>query len=482
MDTRSFQDQVADMWRTRPVRLPKEGHIAGVCSGIGVRYGIDPVLIRVVFVASALFGGGGLVLYLAAWLLFPRHGDQVSSLESLVGRGASSDSTTKVVVILVALAIAAGAIGPVGAGSGGSGFIGTLLMLGGWWLLYQRRPEPPLLPATDGSSFSNQPAFPQPPVTNPYHSPWSAHTGAWNMHAGPAATETPAGETTRSETSGTETATPSQTTNATEVVNTTGATDTTDTTERKTSPMPDLRKDTDAPLPGADALSPRRPSPPAWDPLGVAPFAWDLPEPTPTHQPAVVTNRRSRLTTTVLGLAVIAAAVTGALGAAADLAWVTPARVGAVALAVIGLGLLICAFLHRGHGLLVVTGPLLGFVVLASIAGPVDTSNWGSRTWAPANGDQLQAEYSSQFGAMTLDLRRLELTEDRTVQVDGRFGSVEVLLPENLDVRADCTIGPGEIKGCPGPGIDGGADGVDDGPVLNLKANMEFGSLEVRRG
>ncbi len=68
------------------------------------------------------------------------------------------------------------------------------------------------------------------------------------------------------------------------------------------------------------------------------------------------------------------------------------------------------------------------------------------------------------------------------MQVDGRFGNVEVLLPENLDVRADCTVGPGEIKGCPAPGIDGGADGVDDGPVLDLNANMEFGSLEVRRG
>ncbi|MDJ0400858.1 PspC domain-containing protein [Rhodococcus rhodochrous] len=491
MDTRSFQDQVADMWRTRPVRLPKEGHIAGVCSGIGVRYGVDPVLIRVVFVASALFGGGGLVLYLAAWLLFPRHGDQVSSLESLVGRGPSSDSTTKVVVILVALAIAAGAIGPVGAGSGGSGFIGTLLLLGGWWLLYQRRPEPPVLPAPEGTSFSTQGAFPQPPVTNSYCSPWGAHTGAWNMHAGPAATATPSAEATP----------PAQATDATEAMDITdasvtgtpaqgtdapapgtGTTASTDTTERKTSPMPDLRKDTDVPLPGVDELTPHRSAPPAWDPLGVAPFAWDLPEPAPKHEPAVVTNRRSRLTTTVLGLAVIAAAVTGALGAAADLAWVTPARVGAVALAVIGLGLLIGAFLHRGHGLLVVTGPLLGFVVLASIAGPVDTSNWGNRTWAPTSADQLEPEYSFQFGAMTLDLRGLELTEDRTVQVDGRFGSVEVLLPENLDVRADCTVGPGEIRGCPAPGIDGGADGVDDGPVLNLNANMEFGSLEVRRG
>ncbi|OWY82014.1 PspC domain-containing protein [Rhodococcus rhodochrous] len=480
---------MADMWRTRPVRLPKEGHIAGVCSGIGARYGVDPVLIRVVFVASALFGGGGLVLYLAAWLMFPRHGDQVSSLESLVGRGASSDSTTKVIVLLVALAIAAGAIGPVGAGSGGSGFIGTLLLLGGWWLLYQRRPEPPVLPAPEGTSFPTQAAFPQPPVTNAYCSPWGAHTGAWHMQAGPAATTTPSGEATP----------PAQATDATEVVDTTPAsgTDTpasgtdatapTETTERKTSPMPDLRKDTDrkdtdVPLPGVDELSPHRSAPPAWDPLGVAPFAWDLPEPAPKHEPAIVTNRRSRLTTTVLGLAVIAAAVTGALGAAADLAWVTPARVGAVALAVVGLGLLIGAFLHRGHGLLVVTGPLLGFVVLASIAGPVDTSNWGDRTWAPTSTDQLESEYSFQFGAMTLDLRGLELTEDRTVQVDGRFGSVEVLLPENLDVRADCTVGPGEIRGCPAPGIDGGADGVDDGPVLDLNANMEFGSLEVRRG
>ncbi|MCW3470337.1 PspC domain-containing protein [Rhodococcus pyridinivorans] len=502
MDTRSFQDQVADMWRTRPVRLPKEGHIAGVCSGIGVRYGVDPVLIRVVFVASALFGGGGLVLYLAAWLMFPRHGDQVSSLESLVGRGASSDSTTKVVVLLVALAIAAGAIGPVGAGSGGSGFIGTLLLLGGWWLLYQRRPEPPVLPAPEGTSFPTQAAFPQPPVTNAYCSPWGAHTGAWHMQAGPAATTTPGGEAAGTKTTSTAATPPAQTTDATEVLSTTDASDTpasgtdstapTETTERKTSPMPDLRKDTDRkdtdrkdtdlPLPDVDALSPHRSAPPAWDPLGVAPFAWDLPEPTPTHQPAVVTNRRSRLTTTVLGLAVIAAAVTGALGAAADLAWVTPARVGAAALAVVGLGLLIGAFLHRGHGLLVVTGPLLGFVVLASIAGPVDTSNWGDRTWAPTSTDQLESEYSFQFGAMTLDLRGLELTEDRTVQVDGRFGSVEVLLPENLDVRADCTVGPGEIRGCPAPGIDGGADGVDDGPVLDLNANMEFGSLEVRRG
>ncbi|MEU5842932.1 PspC domain-containing protein [Rhodococcus sp. NPDC047139] len=467
MDTRNFQEQVADMWRTRPVRLPKEGHIGGVCSGIGVRYGIDPVLVRVVFVASALFGGGGLVLYLAAWLLFPRHGDDVSPLESLVGRGSSSDSTTKIVVLLVALAIAAGAIGPVGAGSGGSGFIGTLLLLGGWWLLYQRRPEPPVLPAPEGSPFPGQADFRQPSMVNPYHFMWGAHAGSWHMRPGP--------ETW------TEDATTPAPTSAESTAESTDPTNDAETTERKPSTMPDLRKDTDTPSSGAETRSPEQPSPPAWDPLGVAPFAWDLPEPAPRHEPAVVTNRRSRLTTTVLGLAVIAAAVTGALGAAADLAWVTPARVGAVALAVIGVGLLIGAFLHRGHGLLVVTGPLLGFVVLASIAGPIDTSSWGSRNWAPTTAEQLQPEYNSRFGSMSLDLRGLELTEDRTVSVDGRFGSVEVLLPEDLDVRATCDVRAGEVTQCPEPGLDTGTDG-EKGPVLTLDAAVQFGSLEVQRG
>ncbi len=488
MDTRSFQDQVADMWRTRPVRLPKEGHIAGVCSGIGARYGVDPVLIRVVFVASALFGGGGLVLYLAAWLMFPRHGDQVSSLESLVGRGASSDSTTKVVVLLVALAIAAGAIGPVGAGSGGSGFIGTLLLLGGWWLLYQRRPEPPVLPAPEGTSFPTQAAFPQPPVTNAYCSPWGAHTGAWHMQAGPAARRHRAGRRPRLR----------QATDATEVVDTTPASAPTPPPRAPTPQRPPRRRRGRRPRCPTYARTPTARTPTFRSRVStssrptVRHRRHGIPRGRPVRMGSARTGTEARtrhrhesaLASDHDGSrpGVIAAAVTGALGAAADLAWVTPARVGAMALAVVGLGLLIGAFLHRGHGLLVITGPLLGFVVLASIAGPVDTSNWGDRTWAPTSTDQLESEYSFQFGAMTLDLRGLELTEDRTVQVDGRFGSVEVLLPENLDVRADCTVGPGEIRGCPAPGIDGGADGVDDGPVLDLNANMEFGSLEVRRG
>ncbi|CDZ89249.1 PspC domain-containing protein [Rhodococcus ruber] len=443
MNTRSFPEQLSDMWRTRPVRLPRQGHVAGVCAGIGVRYDVDPVLIRVAFVVSTFFGGAGLVLYLAGWLLLPRYGDQVSPAESLVGRGQSSESSTKVVVLLVVLAVAASAFGPLGAGVGGSGFVSMVLMLGGLWLLYQRRPEPPVLPGAPQ-------LFPQNPFQAPFQqsqyqqsqyqqAPFAQHTGA----PGPAPADP----------------------------------------DFWTKPEPESPR-TGAQSPGPEPAPPQdpllqRPTPPSWDPLGVAPFAWDLPEPTPTTAVVPAKQPRSRLTTTVLGLAVLAAAAAGAVASAGEVAWLTPARIGAIALAVIGLGLLVGAFLHRGYGLLVVTGPLLGFVVLASLVGPIDTSSWGEQLYSPRTAAELQPAYSVQMGALQLDLRGLELTEDETVSVETRFGATEILLPQNLDVDVVCT--ERASNPCTIQGLDGGDDGVG-GPVLTLNLDTAFGNSEVRRG
>ena len=48
--------------------------VAGVCAGLGRRMGIDPVILRVAFVAAAAAGGFGLLLYALAWLLIPANG------------------------------------------------------------------------------------------------------------------------------------------------------------------------------------------------------------------------------------------------------------------------------------------------------------------------------------------------------------------------------------------------------------------------
>jgi signal transduction histidine kinase len=52
-------------------RDPERGVVAGVCSGLAERLGVDPVLPRVVFVAAAAVGGMGVAAYALAWLLMP---------------------------------------------------------------------------------------------------------------------------------------------------------------------------------------------------------------------------------------------------------------------------------------------------------------------------------------------------------------------------------------------------------------------------
>ena len=45
--------------------------IAGVCGGLGEYFGVDPVIIRLIWVLTVFFGGTGLVAYLIAWLIIP---------------------------------------------------------------------------------------------------------------------------------------------------------------------------------------------------------------------------------------------------------------------------------------------------------------------------------------------------------------------------------------------------------------------------
>lgn len=45
--------------------------IGGVCGGLGEYFGIDVVLTRIVFVLLALFGGGGVLIYIILWIVMP---------------------------------------------------------------------------------------------------------------------------------------------------------------------------------------------------------------------------------------------------------------------------------------------------------------------------------------------------------------------------------------------------------------------------
>lgn len=541
------------MWQTRPTRLPRQGPIAGVAAGFAHRYRVDPVLVRVAFVVSAIFGGAGVVLYLLGWLLFPQPDSRVSAAEALTGKGDGSQSQAKTIALVVALAIAVSTMGPMGAGMGGSGVIALALMLAGWWMLHMRNPQPPPLPhgavpsaaantmtgtGYPGTTFPT--TTPEPFTANPY-GPYTPYTKLPDRYVpDPPADSSPTVGIDRNDHPGNAAARSRQDTSsvaATEV----------DSSRTERGPAdaepgkPNLAKsevpgstrtgagpsasettvtDHDTADPSADAdRPPAMPTgnsgltgtggpdhgtptarvgldktgtagsaptafagrtPPSWDPLGVAPLAWDLPAPAPARAPArpAPPEPRSRFTPVVLGLAVLAAAGAGSV-AVAGAEWMTPARIAAVALAVIGLGLMVGAFLRRGHGLLVATAPLAGFVVLASLVGPVDWEGaiMGERNWAPAAVADLRPQYTVTMGSGTLDLRRLALTEDRTVDVSVQMGEARVLLPENMTVRTACSVNMGEAH-CPA-GVTGPGGNA---PVLNLNVKVRAGKAEVTRG
>jgi phage shock protein PspC (stress-responsive transcriptional regulator) len=51
--------------------------IAGVCGGIGEYFEIDPVLIRVLFLILFFGLGGGLIIYIICWIIFPQKAEIV---------------------------------------------------------------------------------------------------------------------------------------------------------------------------------------------------------------------------------------------------------------------------------------------------------------------------------------------------------------------------------------------------------------------
>lgn len=55
----------------RLVRIHKDRKIAGVCTGFGAYFNVDPTIIRLLWVALVLAFGSGILLYLIAWIIMP---------------------------------------------------------------------------------------------------------------------------------------------------------------------------------------------------------------------------------------------------------------------------------------------------------------------------------------------------------------------------------------------------------------------------
>lgn len=54
------------LYRARGGRM-----LGGVCMGLAHYFAVDVTLVRLIWVAVALFGGSGLLFYILAWIIIP---------------------------------------------------------------------------------------------------------------------------------------------------------------------------------------------------------------------------------------------------------------------------------------------------------------------------------------------------------------------------------------------------------------------------
>ncbi len=121
----------------RLTRSSRDRIIGGVAGGIGRYFGVDPTLVRIGFVALALLGGTGLIVYAAALLLVPLDDETAGAPRTARDRGVA-------IAVAVALIIAALVFGSFGFVFGGALIPLAFLALAGlavWWLVSGERPS-----------------------------------------------------------------------------------------------------------------------------------------------------------------------------------------------------------------------------------------------------------------------------------------------------------------------------------------------------
>ncbi len=450
-----------------------------MAGGLGRAFGIDPVLIRVVFVVMTIFGGFGGLLYVLGWLLLPSDGDEVSAAEALLGRGRSSVPPVLAVGLGVVAVISLFSMFSWGLpflplAVGGAIVLTAMRKRGrfgghqgqrlrhwnGEWPVdgYGRRQHRNGCASRrpDGAGWGGWGG------TGWGGSGWGGSSGTggggdgWGgsrtRSAGSSPFEKPAFWEQPSPGSRVDGPPPAGGVNMTK------------------SPAPD-----DPGIPGDEVP---RTTPPAWDPLGVAPFAWDLPEPTPLAPPSAPAARAGA---GVIGrVALGATLLAGGLGAVGVLAgwWaLTWAQVSGIALGVLGLGLLVSALRGRGYSL-IGPGVFLSLVTLAlAVTGVSGTSGYGATEIQPAVLADLRDAYSANAGQLTLDLSQITIPAGKTQQlaVDLKGGHAEVVVPAGMNVQATCETGAGRID-C----LDSTAEGLKQVATGSQPGTPGSGELLLR--
>jgi phage shock protein PspC (stress-responsive transcriptional regulator) len=419
------------------VRPARGRMFAGVCAAMARATNTDPVLWRVIVAVLAFFGGAGLLLYLLGWLLLPAEGDTASPVEAVLGRGRSG--TNMVLTVIVAVIVVITSFAMIDGANGPGLFVAILLGIA--VIVFARDNRGRRAPAPASGPMWSTPSGPVPAGAGP-----AVSTSTWPTPTGPGVAPTPpAGGYTQ---------------------------------------PPFAPRGPYSPPPGPPPFGP--------PPFGPPPFGPPGPRPMPVPPPPRPPKERSQLGLLTFSLILL---VVGALALADMTVLDVPAPVYvAASLAVVGVCLVIGTWIGRARSMIAL-GVLLTLAL--GITGAIDRvdRDWhggGTVKWTPQSVVEIQNKYVHDFGDATLDLSQVDFTNGQTIStaVDVSFGTLEVIVPSNVDVRvnAEVSLGSAQVFDDSLDGIhtsgediaDDGADGPGGGLLL-IDAHVSFGDMEVHR-
>jgi phage shock protein PspC (stress-responsive transcriptional regulator) len=424
---RTSRDEIRDLGRLR--RSTHDRKVAGVAGGLARHLDIDPVILRVAFVVLAFFGGAGLILYGACWLLVPEDGSDDAPVRL--------DERSRTVALIVLGVIAALAL--VGDSWGAYWFPWPLAIIGLIAFVWLSR---------NGRGRGGNPGAPAgTPVGWVAPPPGAAPAGP----TVDASSET--GTETRSDT-GTGTGTEGE-----------GAVDQT--------------------VPAAAPYGPETWQYAAQQPDQYGQYGGGQYGGYQAYVPPAPKEPRKRGPILFWFTLLLIAVAEGALGIADGAgAPVVDSAYPALALGVIAVMLLVGSVIGRPGGLIP-----LGIIASLVLTGATVADRWDGESvlHQPLRGEQVADSYYLEAGEQIVDLgniRDIEELDGRTISITGEVGRIEVIVPDGVDVEINADIdGPGgyDLFGAQGGGIgwthSGSHDGGPGAPSIVIDANLEVGEI-----
>jgi predicted membrane protein len=121
----------------------------------------------------------------------------------------------------------------------------------------------------------------------------------------------------------------------------------------------------------------------------------------------------------------------------------------------------------------------------------LDLRGTGTQRWKPTSVAQIEPSYGVDLGDGNLDLRDVDFAgKDVTIRLAVNAGTMEVFLPQDLDLTADVRLAYGNVvvlgQDLSGASIqreisDLGADEATGPGQVDLQITVNAGNLEVKR-